>query len=73
MTNPSTPPPPGPILLPEHPFDQWLARQAMAGHDRMWLQRNRPALFRRWRQDDSPLPAPPPVEPNPVPDRYSEV
>lgn len=72
-TNPSIPPRPAPVPMPPHPFDAWLAQQAVAGHDRMWLQRNRPALLKRWKCDDSPLPPPPPTEPRSVPDRYSEV
>ena len=72
MTNPSIPPQVA-ATLPEHPFEAWLVAQAVAGHDREWLRRNRPLLLKRWKKDDSPLPPPPPREPNPVPDRYSEV
>jgi hypothetical protein len=72
MPSPSEPPRPAPVAAPVHPFDKWLMEQAIAGHDRQWLQRNRPNLLRRWKRDDSPLPPPPPTEPRPVPDRYSE-
>jgi hypothetical protein len=60
--------------MPDDPFEAWLARQAIAGHDRQWLRRNRPALAQRWKSGDtSDLPAPPPRDARPVPDRYSEV
>jgi hypothetical protein len=73
MANPSIPPPLAPHF-PSDPFEQWLARQALAGHDRMWLQRNRPALKQRWQSDpNTELPPPPPRDPGKVPDRYSEL
>jgi hypothetical protein len=70
--NPSIPPKPGPIPVPADPFEAWLMQQAIAGHDRMWLQRNRSVLRQRFERDQSPLPLLPPL-PEPVPDRYSEV
>jgi hypothetical protein len=71
MSNPSIPPR---VLadLPPHPFDQWLVAQAVAGHDRDWLRRNRPMLLKRWKNDDSPLPPPLPAQPK-THDRYSEI
>lgn len=70
--NPSIPPRVA-ATMPEDPFEVWLVQQALAGYDRMWIQRNRPALQDRFKADQSPLPPPPPPEPAKVSDRYSEV
>ena len=72
MASPAIPPRPAAVTMPSDPFEAWLAQQAIAGHDRMWLQRNRALLLKRWKRDDSALPPPLPVTPKPH-DRYSEV
>lgn len=73
MANPSIPPQVAPHF-PSDPFEAWLAQQALAGHDRMWLARNSTVLRQRWQRDpNSPLPPPPPPNAQRAPDRYSEV
>jgi hypothetical protein len=57
--------------LPADPFEAWLVKQALAGHDRQWIERNRVALEQRWQRDPSELPLLP--EPDRTYDRYSEV
>lgn len=70
--NPSISPPVA-ATFPDDPFERWMAEQALAGHDRMWLRRNAAMLRKRWERNPSPLQPPPPVSYNEPPDRYSEV
>lgn len=50
------PPPPKPRkTLPTDPFEAWMAKQAAAGHDRQWLEHNRPALAERFKRDQTDL------------------
>ena len=70
FSNPSIPPSIKPAL-PSDPFEAWLVQQAIAGHDRQWLQRNRTVLERRFTTDPSPLPIPP--APEKAYDRMKEI
>lgn len=46
---------------PTDPFEAWLYRQGVNGHDRHWLRRNRTALHKKFTAsggEDLPIPAP---------------
>ncbi len=59
--------------MPSDPFEAWLARQAVLGHDRLWLQRNASGLRQRWERDRTKDLPPPEPEPEKPYDRYSEL
>lgn len=72
--NPSIPPRVQQHLGTDDPFETWLARQALGGHDRQWLRRNVAAMRRRWESNPTEdLPPPLPSDPGKVPDRYDEL
>lgn len=59
--------------MPDDPFELWLARQALAGHDRHWLRRNAVSLKERWEREPT-ADLPPPLPPRErVRDRYEEL
>ena len=66
-------PPQVAAMLPDDPFEKWLVTQASLGHDRHWLNRNRPSLRKRWLKDPlANLPVLPARTPK-VGNRYDEL